>query len=123
MNVFPVTPYTVYAETSYGPVTLDFDATQWHLPAAVKITGSNRAVESLKRHFNAYPYGMWGYPIEQLEYCSPMDIHANLVANENYYHDPDILRFDVVGYVPDELPDSIHPNNYDPDEDDDGEDE
>ncbi len=123
MSTFPVTPYFIRVETLSGIVEMDFAATQWHLPSTVQLTGRQPAIDALQSHFNQYPCGMWGYPIEQLQYCSPMDIHANLTTNESYYNDPKIQKFDVIGYVPDELPDSIHPDNYDPDDDDDSEEE
>lgn len=116
MSTFPATPYFIQIETLSGIVEMDFTATQWHLPSVVKLSGKKPAIDALQNHFEQYPCGMWGYPIERLEYCSPMDIHANLSTNESYYNDPKIQNFNVIGYIPEELPDSIHPDNYEPDD-------
>jgi len=113
MNVFPVVPYLITIETLFGGVDMAFESTEWHLPAKVTLTGSDAAVKALRYHFDRFPCGMWGYPIERLEFCSPMDIHANLTAS----NDVNIQKFDVIGYVPDELPASIHPDSNDPDDD------
>lgn len=117
MDVFPTLPYTIRIEMLSGLLILEFAETQWHLPAEVKITGPVLAEAEFKHHLSAYPSGMWGYPIERLEFCSPMDIHANLVSNGTNYHNPAIQGFEVIGYIPDELPAEIHPDNQQPDED------
>ena len=123
MSIFPITPYFIRVITLSGIVYLDFAPTQWHLPSEVSIKGHATAVRDFRQHFEQYPCGMWGYPIERLEFCSPMDVHANLTANDSYYLDPLIDGFEVIGFVPEELPDSIHPDNYDFDDEDDNEEE
>ncbi len=118
MNVFPESPYTIYIGTRSGSCALEFVPTEWHIPADAKLSGHEVAIGELRSHFDQYPLGMWGYPIERLEFCSPMDIHANLTANQTCYQDPLIRASQIIGYVPDELPVEIHPDNSDPAEED-----
>lgn len=119
MLYFPILPYLIVIDTLCGAVNLNFAATEYHLPSTVIITGSDNAVKMVRSHFGNYPTGMWGSPINTLDFSSPMDVLANLSTNAVYYLDPIIVRYEVIGYVPDELPPEIHPDYDGPAEDDD----
>jgi len=117
MNNFPENDYSFYIKTVYGYCVMEFAATEWDEPASAKLTGETAAVDAVRRHFDTHSFGMWGYSIERPEYCSPMDIHANLTAAVQADDISSAIRgFETIGYVPDELPPEVHPDNHEPDD-------
>ena len=120
MSPFPETPYAININTLSGSCIMEFLPTEWHMPANTKLTGNETAIQDIRNHFSEYSLGMWGYPIERLEFCSPMDIHANLTTNKTCYRNPLIRSFEIIGYVPSSIPPELHPDNHDPDDEDGG---
>lgn len=93
-NIFPETPYIFNITTTTGECSLEFPATQWHEPVKnVALLGNDLAIKDMQQYFQAHNIGMWGYPIESLDFCSPMDVHANLTTNQKYNHDDLIKDF------------------------------
>lgn len=125
-DIFPETPYTFYIDTMTGCCRMEFPKTQYHEPVQnITLQGHDLAIQDVRDYFRSHNIGMWGYPIERLDFCSPMDIHANLTTNKTCYQDTLIRDFQVIGYIPDELPTEIHPDYHDGIEDgeeDDGQD-
>jgi hypothetical protein len=92
------------------------------MPAKANLEGPDTANLLLKKHFDSFPSGMWGYQIEGIDVCSPMDIHANLTLNQTLQQDSAIRGFEIItGYVPDELPPEIGPEAIAEEDDEDDE--
>lgn len=98
--MLPISPYAILIHTIAGTVRLSFSETQWDLPAATTIEGPDEAISSMRRHFDTHGLGFQGYAIESLDFCAPVDIFTNLSANQG----GEVMGFDVLGYVPDEVP-------------------
>ena len=119
IDIFPKTKYTFYLDTLTGACQLDFPQTQYHEPVpGVALTGHELAIQEARDYFSQNNVGMWGYPIESLDFCAPLDVHANLLLNKNLSRSKLIRDFRVIGFIPDELPVEIHPDNHNGIEDD-----
>jgi len=103
----------IRVQTRTAIVWMIWQDTAWDTPSPVTYnTDYEPAVADIKDYFTTAT-GFQGYPIEDIDRPSPMDIHAALVGAPDRL----ILGFDLIGLIPD--PPSSPDEDIEPDEDED----
>ena len=115
MTFFPQIPYLFHILTLAGTATVKISETQWDIPAPAVAEGPG--AEMVKDYLTVHGIGFHGQ-LFGLEAVSPEDLHHALTMNATTHHEPTIVSFDVIGYVPTESPSAEDDTRWADDEED-----
>lgn len=103
MNNYPIVPYAIRLQTQLAVIWMIWEYTAWDTPAQVSYECDlPPAVDLAREFFKTHNIGFQGYPVENIDRPSPMDMYDILCKHTGGF----IQDFDVMGLIPDDPPSS-----------------